>query len=121
MLVIFFLLFLLAVGALVLSFRSTKWAVAGSCISILSSIALFVLLVMLQVVHAETKSLIVEHKTLTYILENTNKESLSDLERAKIIEEVLETNIAIRKKQYWNGTIWDIYIPDKIMELEMIK
>ena len=35
--------------------------------------------------------------------------------------QAVESNRWLRKQQYWNETIFDIAIPDKIMQLEVIK
>ncbi len=48
---------------------------------------------------------------------------LDDLtwEKAAIQTKVVEMNQWLARAKYWNGTMFDIYIPDRVMELEPIK
>jgi hypothetical protein len=42
-------------------------------------------------------------------------------ESIMITKEIIEANKWLAKRQYWNETLFDIWIPDKVMELKPIK
>ncbi|KKN62413.1 hypothetical protein LCGC14_0512100 [marine sediment metagenome] len=59
-----------------------------------------------------------EETRLTYERARTNNENI---EIAAIQLDIAEQNRWLRTQQYWNETIFDIAIPDEIMQLEVIK
>ncbi len=46
---------------------------------------------------------------------------MSELERATILAKIADWNMDIESAKHWNKTIFGIYIPDEVTELEFIK
>ena len=59
-----------------------------------------------------------------YAVEQTLSESrinISELERATLIRNTIEINKELANMKYWNGTIFDYWIPDEVMKLKPLK
>jgi len=50
-----------------------------------------------------------------------NDSTIVDVERSTVFNKVLEMNSNIQKCRYWNETIFDIFIPDTLTKLELLK
>jgi len=45
---------------------------------------------------------------------NESRKTMTEIERAAIVLKMAEKNSRLRQLQYWNSTIFDIYIPDEV-------
>lgn len=71
--------------------------------------------------HATANSTIVQYNTIKETIEVSRQGNVSDVERATLTQKIMEVNQEIASNKYWNGTIFDIMIPDKLAELEPLK
>ena len=92
----------------------------GVILTLLSGCFLVVALAGFPVEHIQTKAEIVEYEATRQTLESARKNG-NDWELAAIQTRVIESNRWLLKKQYYNSTIFDIWIPDAIDKVEIIK
>ena len=96
--------------------------VVGMIFSICAGIALVIALIMLLMIQMGTQSEIQAFYSVQQTMETARQDStISTLELATIQRDAIEKNAWLAQKQYWNTTVFDIWIPDKIMELNPIK
>ena len=99
MIIILGALILLVIGILLVAYgASDNWGGVGVCIIIACFVALFFIIIEFPLSHYNT-----------------------DLENATILKEIMLVNRRLAKKKYANTTIYDIWIPDAIMEVEPVK
>lgn len=67
------------------------------------------------------KSEIVSFETLVETLETARLKGHDNIENTNITLTISQYNSWLKRIQWANNTIFDWYIPDKIMELELIK
>lgn len=84
-------------------------------------ISLFTSLIILVINHAEAGAQLAHYHELVTTIEESRNNNTSEIERAAIMTEIIETNTYIAEQGYWNNTIFDIFIPDEIAELKPIK
>jgi len=99
--------------------KSRKWDDTGFGMAVIAGLLLFISLFVWLIVYTEAFTNIEKHYALKEAIENM--EGMSELERARVIVGVAELNEFFRKKKFWNETMFDPYIPDKVMELEPLK
>lgn len=92
----------------------------GHVIAVIASVILFTSLVVWPVSYYGSISNIQAYYAFKDTIE-VARADMDDIERAAITQEIAAYNAWLRKSQYWNLTIFDIYIPDKVMELEPLK
>jgi len=84
-----------------------------------SGIGLFASLICLPISYYGIKAEICEFRaTQETILANQSKQIL---ERAAISQKIIEQNQWLAKNKYWNGTLFDIWIPDEITEMKPLR
>lgn len=73
--------------------------------------------------HAVITSAILDFESTKRSVETarTNKASISNLELAALQHKIIEQNAGLAVVQYWNDTMFDIWIPDSVDELDPIK
>ena len=55
-------------------------------------------------------------------IEAARRGEISEYERMALTKDIMDFNVNLRKAQYWNETfMFDMYIPDEIMQLEPIR
>jgi hypothetical protein len=74
----------------------------------------------LPLIHSSIKSEILQFEETKATYEWAREQSV-DLEIAAIQLNIAEYNRWLKNKQYWNDTIFGIFIPDRVMELKPIK
>lgn len=93
----------------------------NATVFILCAICLFIVLITLPLSHYEVKEFIAKYEVTQETLNVTRAVGGDDLERIAIQHKVIEINQTLAGYKYWNSTIFDIWIPDEIEELELIK
>lgn len=91
-------------------------ALAGVC-----GIILFFALSILPLNYYGTKGQIVEYQAIKTSIEDARQGNISEIERAALATKIITTNQWVASSQYWNKTIFDIYIPDEVEQLELLK
>ncbi len=120
MIIIFIVLGLLTIGGII-KHSFNGWEVSGFLISIISGVALVIALIVLPVNFNSIKSDINQYNIIKQTILESRTENISDIERAALTTKIIETNQWLVNTQYWNETIFDIYIPDEIMKLKPLK
>ena len=69
--------------------------------------------------HLDINSEIQEFKSVKASI--TEARSKLDIESAAIYVKIIDANKWLTKKQYWNSTVFDLWIPDEVDELKLIK
>lgn len=69
----------------------------------------------------EAKVSIERYYAVKETIENSRLSEMDSIERAAIQNKITEVNADLAEMKYWNGTIFDWYIPDEVEELEPLK
>ncbi|MEQ6355114.1 hypothetical protein ABNX05_10845 [Lysinibacillus sp. M3] len=96
-------------------------AITGVIISAFSGIACLVAVSVLFISHLMADSNINNYNELKRTIDVVRSNEVSELERATITEKIIEINQEIASNNYWNETVFDIFIPDKLTKLEPLK
>jgi uncharacterized membrane protein len=119
-----FIILALIIGGCYLGFRYSSYnyhdhfAITG----FISGFILCALLFALPIARCDYNSRFVEfNETSNTIKEARKNKDISEFELAAMQTKVIESNNWLARTKYWNNTIWDYYIPEKIVQLESIK
>lgn len=93
----------------------------GELLVVFLIIILVVGLILIPITRIGFNAEIERYNAFKETLENARLEEMSELERATIVDKIADWNMDIAKTRYWNKTIFGIYIPDEVTELEFIK
>jgi hypothetical protein len=88
---------------------------------VLSGFALFAALLVWPLNYYGTKEEIAEYHAIKATMQEARRGNTSEIERAALTNKIIETNQWVVNAQYWNKTIFDIYIPDEVEQLELLK
>lgn len=86
---------------------------------VVGGVVLFSATLVLPISHAVIRSEIITFHSTRATLEAARTGS-TPLELAAITSRVVEANAWLARQQYWNGTLFDIWIPDEVDELKPI-
>lgn len=121
---LFLTLILIAMIFFIIKKKSIKYNVkewADSIIWISCSIFVVALLA-LPFAHLINKNFILNYNATKATIEQARTEEFNEIEKAAITKEIIEVNSWLTRTQYWNQTaIWGIFVPDVVMELELLK
>jgi hypothetical protein len=78
-------------------------------------VGFFFMLIGLSLNHGFAKDTIIKYNSLKQTIA-TQRELGYDLENATITKDIIEMNKNIESDRYWNNTVWDIFIPDVLIE-----
>ena len=92
----------------------------GACIVIVCFIALFFIIIEFPLSHYNTNCFIAEVEALQKTMDNARVNG-TDFENATILKDVMLVNRTLARKKYANTTVYGIWIPDAIMEVEPVK
>ena len=123
MIILISLVVMIVIGAFFLN-RSTSCAdwqdMTGTIMLAIGVILLIVALIAIPLRRISVMAGIERYKALQETLDNA-REYGNEYEKATVVNSIIGMNKDIREKQYWNKTIFDIFIPDEIDKLELIK
>ena len=68
----------------------------------------------------EVRNQIIRYNVLKETVEEARKNG-DKIERAAVMRDIITNNKVLGSYKYWNKTIFDIFIPDEINDLEMLK
>jgi len=89
--------------------------------TIVSGILLIVVLLGIFFVPYTIKGEIAAYRAVENSIINARATDFADVERAALTQKIIDTNKWLARTQYDNNTLWDIFIPDEINELEPLK
>lgn len=98
--------------------RSYEWDGLGIALALLGGIGLAAGLMALPMSRMEWHSKIVE---IQAIKESRELHGAPDIEAAAWRMQVAEVNAELASARYYNGTLFDIWIPDEVMAVEPIR
>lgn len=87
----------------------------------LSSMMSLSLILILVINHGSANSTISQYNAIKETIEETRENETSSIERATLTQNIIEVNQEIASYRYWNETIFHLFIPDKLAELEYLK
>lgn len=118
-LIIFAVLFILLF--LGIYFIKKEWEAIGGVLIMVSSVLLLMALILFSVKRFVINEEIEQYKAVKLTIDNSRNLINSDIERAALTNQIIETNKWLSALKYGNETILDIFIPDEVMELEYLK
>ena len=81
---------------------------------------LLVGLISLPISRMDTSAKIAEYKSVELTLEQARKDD-NQMENVALQHKIIDSNKWLASQQYYNGTLFDIWIPDEILKLKPIK
>lgn len=120
--IIFISLALLVVVGSLLLYNEREWetGVIGIILIVVPGIFLVICLISLIVNPIEVKSDINKFLATETTIEQARKTGV-DIENAAIQHKIIESNQWLAEKQYYNSTIFGLWIPDKVDNLKPIR
>ena len=94
---------------------------AGVTVALVSGIVLFVALVCWPLNYYGWQADIEAYNSINETIESSRQDEMSAIERAALTTTIAGINAKIAKGKYWKQTIFSVYIPDEVMDLEPIK
>ena len=95
--------------------------VVGFSITMICGVFLFLSLLFWPIEYYETKATIAVYPEMVKSIESARRGEISEFERMALTQTIIQFNMELKRKQYWNETfIFDIYVPDEIMDIEPI-
>ena len=100
---------------------NNSWSVWGVVLSSTCGVILVLVLICLPCSIMNEKTHIARYHSVKATIASARANETNDIERAALTTRIIKVNEWLVSVQYWNDTIWDIYIPDEVMELEPLK
>jgi len=100
--------------------KSCDWQMLGEGLIICGSIVLFGVLIILLINSFVVKAEITKFEATRQAI-IVSRKTEDDFERAAIQHKIIERNEWLAGMVYWNQTIFDIFIPDEVMQLKPLK
>ena len=97
------------------------YAAAPVIVTIFASVFLAVVLLTVPIGRLDTRSQILEFNSLRTTLEAARTRDPNSIENAAFQVKIADANQWLARKQYWNGTAFDIWIPDAVESLRPIQ
>lgn len=119
MIIILGVIILLVTGILVFKF-SRNFAGFGFVLMVAGFVLLFITMIAFPCTHYETMNFIAEVQAMQETLSSA-RENGTEYENALILKDVMEINRDLASLKYYNSTVLGLWIPDAIMEIELIK
>jgi len=120
MIILTILLVALLIGYFLNKHSSCVFEDAGIMLMAFAVILLVVYLVTLPLVRIDINSQIAEYKSVESTL-NQAREDNNQLENVALQHKIIEKNEWLAGQVYWNSTLFDLCIPDEILELKPLR
>ncbi len=95
------------------------WGIPGFVLAMLCGIGLAAAGLSLVVEPLAVKSRIAAFHQVRASVEAARERG--DIEAAALALKIIEVNFWLAREQYWNGTCFDLWVPDEVDELEPIR
>ena len=118
--VILILAVLIVIGAFMSNSYNDFIEVSGICLSMSCALILFVTLITLPALRFATRREIKGFEAVRVTIENAKADGIN-YDDAVLQTKVLECNRRIAELKYWRTTIFWIYFPEEVEDLEFIK
>ena len=93
------------------------WGEGGFMVSIISGILLIVCLISIPLQRIDIESNIAEYLATKETIE-TARQKGNNFENAALQQKIIDQNKWLASVQYYNSTIFDLWIPDQVMQLK---
>jgi hypothetical protein len=120
MLIVTIVLVVLIIGGILLD-RFNVTCGGGVALAATFGLVLVLWLLIWVMNYSDNAAGIQEYKAVQQTVENSRQNGTSELERATLIEKIVEENEWLAGCNYWNGTFVGDMIPDDIATLEPIQ
>jgi len=97
-----------------------EWEFFGGLLIMIGGMVLCIVLIAGYLVPLETRGEIVRFEATRQTIKIA-RETGNELEKAAVQHKIIECNNWLASKVYWNQTIFDIFIPDEVMQLKPLK
>ena len=118
-------LWIVAVIVLMVGLRladTYKYDLLGALMVGTSVLFLFISLIIWPIHYYDVHAKIAEYHALKETVNQSRQDDISEFERVTLTNRIIENNTALARLKYWNETfMFDMYIPDEIMQLEPIR
>jgi len=101
--------------------RESALEITGTIIAVLAGTICLCSIVTVFMVRASTDIEISHHKIMHKTITEARKNNLSSIERAALLNKIIETNQKLIKSRYWNNSLFDIWIPDEVDQLKELR
>ena len=79
------------------------------------------MLVIWSSVWIDNKNFEAEFKAVQETVTLARDDGKTTLERVALTQKIVDINKELGRAKYWNGTVFDWYIPDSLAELDLIR
>jgi uncharacterized membrane protein len=100
--------------------RMSYYSEGGAIIAFIAGILLLMVLIILPIEYHSTMSAIDKYNATELTIENARENGV-DIENAALQQKIIDINQWLAGKKYWNETMFDIFIPDEVMDLEPLR
>jgi hypothetical protein len=100
---------------------SDRYCYIGVTATGFGGVALFIQLMCWPAYYYNDISSIQQYHAAKQTIAQARTTNTSELERAALTTKIIEVNSWLANAKYWNDSIFDIYIPDEVEELEPLK
>lgn len=112
---------ILILGIWLISIGNWDWKeLVGTVLTIGSGTVLFISLIALPMNRMETFASIAQYRSVESTIQQTRDDN-NQLENVALQHKVIDCNKWLASQLYWNSTVFDIWIPDEILELKPIR
>lgn len=119
--ILIFIGLILLCGLGIYMHQKDEWEMGWAITSIITGMVLFVALIMLPISYYNDMSKIKQYNSAEATIQEARTKNISDIERAALTTKIIDENQWLANEQYWNKTIFDLYIPNEVMKLQPLK
>lgn len=112
---------ILVIGILLAMNKNYDTSVLGTVIVGCSLVVAIIIAITLPLSRMSYKGSIEEYKATKYTIEESRKKENNEAERVSLSKQIMETNMFIERNKRYNKSIFDLWIPDEIENLKMLK
>ncbi|WP_342836276.1 hypothetical protein [Priestia sp. SB1] len=97
------------------------WDLTFALSSVVFGATLAVSLLVLSINHLSAEADIKKYEVLKMTIDQSREDGNSEIERAALVKKIISFNTDLAETKYWNETVFDIFVPDKVAELDYLK
>lgn len=112
---------MLVIGIVLAMNKNYDTSVLGTVIVGCSLVFAIIIAITLPLSRMSYKGSIEEYKAIKYTIEESRKKENNEAERVSLSKQIMDTNMFIERSKRYNKTIFDIWIPDEVEDLKMLK
>ena len=111
-----------ALGIIIAHEAYREWLeLLSGILAIFAGIGLLITIVSVPINRAECKSDIQQYHAFEQTITTARQSGASEAERTAILMQITKWNQELASARYWNGALFDIWIPDEYTKLPLLK